>query len=149
MPLGARVRVTRRLKADAVADAKAAAINAANAQAESAARALERLEHGTAARDAEIVALKEVIRARGGAPDDLQCPISQELMRDPVVAADGRTYERAQIAAWIGRGHNTSPMTNERLAHTHLCSNDIARERVRQFIDGCLASGTDPDSVLR
>ena len=147
MPLGARVRVTRRLKADAVADAKAAAINAANAQAESAARALERLEHGTAARDAEIVALKEVIRARGGAPDDLQCPISQELMRDPVVAADGRTYERAQIVEWY-RGHDTSPMTNERLDSKHLFSNDIARERVRQFIDDCRASGTNPDSVL-
>ena len=99
-------------------------------------------------RDAEIVALKEVIRARGGAPNDLQCPISQELMRDPVVAADGRTYERAQIAEWI-RSHNTSPMTNERLNHKHLCSNDIARERVRQFIDDCHASGTNPDYVLR
>ena len=42
------MRVTRRLKADAAVDAKAAAIDAANAQAESAARALERLEHGTA-----------------------------------------------------------------------------------------------------
>ena len=99
-------------------------------------------------RDAEIVALKEVICARGGAPDDLQCPISQELMRDPVVAADGRTYERAQIAEWI-KSHNTSPMTNERLDHKHLCSNDIARERVRQFIDDCHASGTSPDSLLR
>ena len=99
-------------------------------------------------RDAEIVALKEAIHARGGAPDDLQCPISQELMRDPVVAADGRTYERAQIAEWI-RSHNTSPMTNERLDHKHLCSNDIAHERVRQFIDDCRASGTNPDSVLR
>ena len=44
LPLGARVRVTRRLTADAVAHAKAAAINAVNAQAESAALALERLE---------------------------------------------------------------------------------------------------------
>ena len=142
------MRVTQRLTADAAADAKAAAINAANAQAVPSTRALKRLEHSAATRDAEIVALKEVIRARGGAPDDLQCPISQELMRDPVVAADGRTYERAQIAAWIVRGNNTSPMTNEQLAHTHLCSNDIARELVRQFIGDCRASGTDPDSVL-
>ena len=56
---------------------------------------------------------------------------------------------RAQIASWILRGHDTSPMTSERLPHTHLCSNDIARERVRQFIDDCDASGTNPDSVLR
>ena len=44
LPLGARMRVTRRLKTDATALAKAAAIDAANAQAESAALALERLE---------------------------------------------------------------------------------------------------------
>ena len=44
LPLGARMRVTRRLKTDAAALAKADAIDAANAQAESAALALERLE---------------------------------------------------------------------------------------------------------
>ena len=44
LPLGARMRVTRRLKTDATALAKAAAIDAANAQAESAVLALERLE---------------------------------------------------------------------------------------------------------
>ena len=44
LPLGARMRMTRRLKTDAAALAKAAAIDAANAQAESAALALERLE---------------------------------------------------------------------------------------------------------
>ena len=44
LPLGARMRVTRRLKTDATALAKATAIDAANAQAESAALALERLE---------------------------------------------------------------------------------------------------------
>ena len=44
LPLGARMRLTRRLKTDATALAKAAATNAANGQAESAALALERLE---------------------------------------------------------------------------------------------------------
>ena len=44
LPLGARMRVTRRLKTDAAAFAKTAAIDAANGQAESAALALERLE---------------------------------------------------------------------------------------------------------
>ena len=90
IPLGVRVRVTRRLKADAAADAKAAAIDAANMQAESAARALGRLEHGTATLEAEIVALKESILARDGAPHDLQCPISHELMRDPVELMSAR-----------------------------------------------------------
>jgi hypothetical protein len=32
-----------------------------------------------------------------GLLSDLLCPITQEPMRDPVVAADGRTYERTAI----------------------------------------------------
>jgi hypothetical protein len=40
----------------------------------------------------------------------------QEPMTDPVVAADGHTYERAAIKAWLS-SHNTSPMTNMRLSN--------------------------------
>ena len=32
---------------------------------------------------------------------DLVCPISHALMTDPVVAADGHSYERRQIQRWI------------------------------------------------
>ena len=31
----------------------------------------------------------------------LQCPISHEIMVDPVVAADGHTYEREALARWF------------------------------------------------
>ena len=33
------------------------------------------------------------------------CPISMEIMRDPVLAADGFTYERNAIADWLSRGN--------------------------------------------
>jgi hypothetical protein len=36
-------------------------------------------------------------------------------MRDPVVAADGFTYERSVIERWL-RSNDTSPITNETLA---------------------------------
>jgi hypothetical protein len=45
-------------------------------------------------------------------PADYLCPITNELMDDPVVAADGHSYEREAIETWF-RGHNTSPMTNQ------------------------------------
>ena len=38
-------------------------------------------------------------RRTGEVPDALCCPISMEIMRDPVIAADGHTYERAEIEA--------------------------------------------------
>ncbi|KAK7249595.1 hypothetical protein SO694_00004051 [Aureococcus anophagefferens] len=59
---------------------------------------------------------KVLATARGAAeddepPDSFVCPISYEVMRDPVTAADGTTYDRAFIAAWLSK-HDTSPATN-------------------------------------
>ena len=45
-------------------------------------------------------------------PEELMCPISHELMRDPVFTADGMTYEREAIETWL-QDHNTSPLTGE------------------------------------
>ncbi|XP_022084462.1 WD repeat, SAM and U-box domain-containing protein 1-like [Acanthaster planci] len=57
-----------------------------------------------------------------GIPDEYLCPITRELMRDPVIAADGFSYERSSIESWI-RGNKTSPMTNSPLVHTNLTPN--------------------------
>lgn len=38
------------------------------------------------------------------------CPITHEVFTDPVVAADGHTYERSAIEQWF-QSHNTSPLT--------------------------------------
>ena len=44
----------------------------------------------------------------------LQCPISHEIMLDPVVGEDGQTYERKELARWL-HVNNISPMTGERM----------------------------------
>ncbi|GAV77172.1 U-box domain-containing protein [Cephalotus follicularis] len=56
-------------------------------------------------------------------PADFRCPISLELMRDPVVVATGQTYDRESISLWIESGHSTCPKTGQILAHTNLVSN--------------------------
>jgi hypothetical protein len=48
-------------------------------------------------------------------------------MEDPVVVADGHSYERASIEAWFGRGTRTSPLTNAELPHTNLLPNHALR----------------------
>lgn len=55
-------------------------------------------------------------------PDAHLCKISQEPMSDPVVAADGHTYERSLIEKWL-RTNNTSPMTREPLSDHDLHPN--------------------------
>jgi Mg-chelatase subunit ChlD len=44
-------------------------------------------------------------------PDAFLCPITQEVMRDPVIGSDGITYERTAIETWFATGNTTSPMT--------------------------------------
>jgi hypothetical protein len=43
-------------------------------------------------------------------------------MRDPVVAADGHTYERNAIARWL-RTSDKSPLTGSELPHKNLVPN--------------------------
>ena len=68
------------------------------------------------------------------------CPITQEAMRDPVVTADGQTYEREAIERWIlnqqRRGlPNTSPLTGEPLESTHLVPNVLLRGLIRELLE--------------
>ena len=63
------------------------------------------------------------------------CPISQEVMSDPVVASDGHTYERRCIEDWINlKGLDaTSPKTNERLVHHHLTPNHTLKSGIADY----------------
>ncbi len=54
------------------------------------------------------------------------CPLTRAVMRDPVLCADGVTYERAAIAAWLTK-HGTSPQTGLPLAEHHLVPNHSLR----------------------
>ncbi|KAK3157072.1 hypothetical protein QOZ80_2AG0115760 [Eleusine coracana subsp. coracana] len=66
-------------------------------------------------------------------PSYFLCPISQEVMRNPHVAADGFTYEAEVIKGWLDSGRNTSPMTKSRLAHQHLTPNHALRSAIQEY----------------
>jgi hypothetical protein len=68
---------------------------------------------------------KELLFTATEDPDWL-CPITQDLMRDPVIAADGTCYEREAIETWFAH-HDTSPLTNLPIANKHLKPNDALR----------------------
>ena len=61
------------------------------------------------------------------------CPIMQndQCMSDPVVAADGHTYERSGIERWL-QNHNTSPITREELKNQELLSNHQLKSQIAQ-----------------
>ena len=69
----------------------------------------------------------------GEVPENLCCPISMELMAQPVIAADGFTYDRASIEAWLARGKTTSPTTGAPLEHTHLTPNHLVKSMIAEY----------------
>ena len=72
--------------------------------------------------------------------NDMLCPISGEPMEDPVIAADGFSYERWWIEQWIQSRQSssqpvTSPKTNTELSHIHLTPNLTLRGAIRDYLD--------------
>lgn len=66
------------------------------------------------------------------APSNFFCPILQDVMEDPYVAADGFTYEHRAIKAWLER-HNVSPVTRLRLQHSMIIPNHTLRSAIQQW----------------
>eukprot|EP01050_Picozoa_sp_SAG11_P012623 SAG11_NODE_1415_length_4977_cov_6.362444_4_plen_421_part_00 len=46
---------------------------------------------------------------------DLRCPITRELLIDPVIAEDNKIYERTAIEQWLRAGNRKSPLTGIRM----------------------------------
>ncbi|XP_072993674.1 U-box domain-containing protein 33-like isoform X1 [Typha latifolia] len=66
-------------------------------------------------------------------PSYFLCPILQEIMADPHIAADGFTYEAQAIKEWIHSGHDTSPMTNLKLSTCELIPNHALRSAIKEW----------------
>lgn len=68
------------------------------------------------------------------APSDLPaciCPITQDVMEDPVVCADGHSYERIAITQWL-LARDTSPCTNAPLLHKNVVPNHALRNLIAE-----------------
>ncbi|XP_021742687.1 U-box domain-containing protein 9-like [Chenopodium quinoa] len=66
-------------------------------------------------------------------PDEFRCPISREIMKDPVVLSTGQTYDRPFIQKWLKEGNRTCPQTQQVLSHIELTPNHLVRELILQW----------------
>jgi hypothetical protein len=71
--------------------------------------------------------------------DDLICPITLQIFRDPVIAGDGHTYERAAILRWILED-GTSPLTRQPLNLNELHADDYLRNLAAQRRSSSISS---------
>ncbi|KAK8524391.1 hypothetical protein V6N13_015415 [Hibiscus sabdariffa] len=67
-------------------------------------------------------------------PDDFKCPISLEIMSDPVILPSGHTFDRASIQRWLDAGHRTCPITKLPLPeHPCLIPNHALRSLISNY----------------
>ena len=66
-------------------------------------------------------------------PPHFQCPVSMELMMDPVMVSTGHTYDRHCIQRWLEQGHKTCPVTGARLRHNELIPNFALRSAIQEW----------------
>ncbi len=58
------------------------------------------------------------------------CPITHEIMHDPVICPEGQTFERAAIELWLST-NNSNPLTRNRLTQDMLIPNIALRNAIR------------------
>ncbi|KAL3688412.1 hypothetical protein R1sor_014721 [Riccia sorocarpa] len=68
-------------------------------------------------------------------PPDFRCPLSLELMSDPVIVASGQTYERLYIQQWLDQGNTTCPKTRQTLTHTNLIPNYTVKALIANWCE--------------
>lgn len=78
--------------------------------------------------------------------DSFTCPISLEIMVDPVIAVDSFSYERENIERWFV-SHSRSPRTNERLYDKTLLPNNALKESIQQYLLSLQQQNTHGSSI--
>ncbi|CAM0884220.1 unnamed protein product [Alopecurus aequalis] len=82
-------------------------------------------------------------------PADFCCPLSLELMSDPVIVASGQTYERVYIKLWLDEGFTICPKTRQRLAHSNLIPNYTVKALISNWCESHDIKLPDPVKSLK
>lgn len=67
--------------------------------------------------------------------ENLKCPITKDVMEDPVVLADGHTYERVAIEKWL-QDNKKSPMTGQMLRSKDGRPNHVVKSLIQEWKEG-------------
>ncbi|CAN8321266.1 unnamed protein product [Cochlearia groenlandica] len=70
-------------------------------------------------------------------PYHFRCPISLDLISDPVTISTGQTYDRNSIESWIATGNTTCPVTRLPLFDFTLIPNHTLRRLIQEW---CVAN---------
>ncbi|BAT73584.1 hypothetical protein LR48_Vigan01g041800 [Vigna angularis] len=102
----------------------------------------EELEVESQKRARKRLITQEIAETFFTVPKDFCCPITLDLMCDPVIISTGQTYDRRSIWRWMEEGHCTCPKTGVLLSHNRLVPNRALRNLIMQW---CSAHGVPYD----
>ena len=80
-------------------------------------------------------------------PNEFYCPITGDLMKDPVSEPEGHTYERDAIMKWLSK-NKTSPMTRKALIESDLKNNICMKKSIESIKDKLSADQLKIDSQI-
>eukprot|EP00938_MAST-03A_sp_MAST-3A-sp1_P005770 g5770.t1 len=72
-------------------------------------------------------------QSAGSIPSEMICPITGEMMKNPVICEDGFSYEKSAIEKWFKTGSDRSPMTNKRPDSLKLIPNHTLRKLIEDW----------------
>ena len=78
------------------------------------------------------------------------CPITQEVLREPVIDYEGNTYEKSAILNWL-KINNTSPITRNPLRPDQLVPNRALLEfyTTTQQVQGSITNCSNCNRVMK
>uniref|UniRef100_A0A0D9X3Q0 RING-type E3 ubiquitin transferase n=1 Tax=Leersia perrieri TaxID=77586 RepID=A0A0D9X3Q0_9ORYZ len=100
--------------------------------------------HDRLLRDTQLLSINGV-----PIPADFCCPLSLELMSDPVIVASGQTYERVYIKLWLDEGFTICPKTRQRLGHSNLIPNYTVKALIANWCESHDIKLPDPMKSLK
>lgn len=77
-------------------------------------------------------------------PSPFLCPISMELMKDPMVNEAGQTYDRESIVGWYAAGNRIDPLTQKPIENVQLFPNQHVKSAIEEWKQKCLEAKRQP-----
>lgn len=92
------------------------------------------------------ISMREMLEGKGiDIPHEYICPITMEVMKEPVILSDGHVYEKEAIEAWF-QTKNKSPLTNC-LVDKKMTPCHALRNLIQAFIKNATKEAKDASSI--
>ena len=75
-------------------------------------------------------------------PETFMCPISRNVMKEPVIDKDGNSWEKENIISWL-QDHNTSPITRRIMTVTELVPNRTLQLTIENYFKNICSKFSD------